>query len=209
MQDLKNIFSQTTNFFIKIKNKSLIWVVIFIPYVFIIYLFIWHNNEITKIPESRIIIIDKGNYSLDVYSYNGNKLGSYNIALGKNFGNKKIKGDLKTPEGIFKIVSIEDSHEWGYDFEDDTLPEIIGAYGPYFLRIEVPGFEGIGIHGTHDDNSLGKRSSHGCIRMNNNDLSSLKNEISIGTIVIIIPSIDDLIVNDSIDSLSSDNIKEN
>jgi len=201
MQDFKNILNQISSFLFKIKNKSIIWVVILLPYFFIIYLFIWHNDEILKIPESRIIIIDKADYKLNVYSYNGKKLDSYEIALGKNFGNKKKKGDSKTPEGIFQVVSIEDSQNWVYDFEDDTLPEIVGAYGPFFLRIEVPGFEGIGIHGTHDNNSLGKRASHGCIRMNNKELSFLKDEITLGTIVIIIPSVDDLLVNDSLDSL--------
>ncbi len=198
MKVLKNIYNQIINFVKDIGSKVLFWAVVSIPYFLLVYFFVWHNSELKKIPDSRIIIIDKANYKLDLISYTGEQEASYQIALGKRFGDKQEKGDLRTPEGVFQIVSIEDSRAWTYDFEDDTLPEIIGAYGPYFIRINVPGFEGIGIHGTHDDSSLGTRASHGCIRMNNQELSDLKEVISIGTTIIIIPAIDDVKENNSL-----------
>lgn len=43
-----------------------------------------------------------------------------------------------------------------------------------------------GIHGTQDPNSLGWASSHGCIRMNNDDVSELYKTISYGTKVVIV-----------------------
>ena len=43
-----------------------------------------------------------------------------------------------------------------------------------------------GIHGTIYPNSLGWASSHGCIRMNNNDIIELYNIIPIGTKVVIV-----------------------
>tara|TARA_B100000768_G_C11051770_1_gene278676 strand:+ start:101 stop:580 length:480 start_codon:yes stop_codon:yes gene_type:complete len=39
------------------------------------------------------------------------------------------------------------------------------------------------IHGTPDEVQLGKPSSHGCIRMSNNDVIELFNLVSIGTII--------------------------
>ena len=43
-----------------------------------------------------------------------------------------------------------------------------------------------GIHGTLDKYSLGWPSSHGCIRMNNNEVAELYNIVPVGTEVIII-----------------------
>ncbi|MDD6850571.1 MAG: L,D-transpeptidase [Veillonellaceae bacterium] len=36
------------------------------------------------------------------------------------------------------------------------------------------GWDGIGIHGTHDPNSIGTNASEGCIRMYNQDVAELK-----------------------------------
>jgi lipoprotein-anchoring transpeptidase ErfK/SrfK len=54
------------------------------------------------------------------------------------------------------------------------------------------GFEGIGIHGTHDNASIGKRITEGCIRLNNNDLKKLAEYVAVGIPVIIIPSKEDI-----------------
>ena len=48
-------------------------------------------------------------------------------------------------------------------------------------------FQGIGIHGTHLNNLIGKRASHGCIRMKNEDLKDLSQYIQAGTLVVIVP----------------------
>ena len=41
------------------------------------------------------------------------------------------------------------------------------------------------IHGTHDENQLGKPLSHGCIRMSNSDVIELFNLTPIGALVCI------------------------
>lgn len=82
-----------------------------------------------------------------------------------------------------------------HDFKDDSLGEIPGAYGPYFIRLDVPGQKGIGIHGTHDNNSLGTRASEGCIRLKNEDLEALVKRINTTSIVIITPGQQDVNVN--------------
>ena len=68
------------------------------------------------------------------------------------------------------------------------MGEIAGAYGPHFIRLEVPGHKGIGIHGTHKPESIGTRDTEGCVRLNNNDIEELINYVSIGMVVVIIPS---------------------
>ena len=119
------------------------------------------------------IKINKGSYTLALYK--GDEIvKEYEIAVGKNPGDKQRKGDHRTPVGDFRIVSIEDASSWKHDFGDGK-GKIAGAYGPWFMRLDAGGWKGIGIHGTHDPDSLGTMASEGCIRMDNGDLRELKN----------------------------------
>lgn len=116
--------------------------------------------------------ISKGDYTLSLYQ--GKELVKvYEVATGKNPGNKRRVGDHRTPVGNFRILSIEDSSSWKHDFGDGN-GQIPGAYGPWFLRLDAGGWRGIGIHGTHDPDSLGTSVSEGCVRMRNDDLRELR-----------------------------------
>ena len=129
----------------------------------------------------------------------------------KNNGDKERPGDNKTPVSWGNIVSIPSEYEgadvgikssevpfrveeicdastWTHDFNDGK-GVIEGAYGPWFISLDT-GWDGIGIHGTHDPNSIGTNASEGCIRLLNKDIIELKEMIStdnggIGTRVII------------------------
>ncbi len=130
------------------------------------------------------IFIDKGNFRL--YLADGPAVrASWPIALGKNSGDKQAIGDMRTPEGTFSISQIQNSRAWTHDFGDGK-GVIQGAYGPWFLRIRC-GWQGIGIHGTHDPDSIGTLVSEGCIRMINSDLEELKRQTFVGMPVIIAP----------------------
>ena len=131
------------------------------------------------------LIVDKMNLMLNVVNLNGDTIKHFPIAVGTNLGDKEKVGDFKTPEGLFTIQRIEDSKSWKYDFEYDDLGPVPGAYGPYFIRLRVPKHKGIGIHGTHDNSTIGKRVSHGCIRMKNEDLLQLVEMVSTGIPVMI------------------------
>jgi lipoprotein-anchoring transpeptidase ErfK/SrfK len=117
------------------------------------------------------IRINKGIYRL--YLYRGGEVEkAYEIAVGKNPGNKERAGDNKTPNGIFTVQSIENSSRWTHDFRDGK-GVIRGAYGPWFIRLRT-GWRGIGIHGTHDPDSRGSMVSEGCVRMLNDELEEVK-----------------------------------
>ena len=133
---------------------------------------------------NRWILIDKSNFSLCLYNRNG-VLREWEIAVGLGKGNKRNKGDNRTPTGTFMISQIQDSSKWTHDFGDGK-GEIEGAYGPWFIRLKTPPWTGIGIHGTHDPDSIGERVSEGCIRMNNKDVSELKKLVKVGMAVIIV-----------------------
>jgi lipoprotein-anchoring transpeptidase ErfK/SrfK len=69
------------------------------------------------------------------------------------------------------------------------------AYGPYAFGTSAHsdvytsfgGGDGtVGIHGTGDPSSLGKDASHGCIRLSNEGITSLINQVPLGTPVEIV-----------------------
>lgn len=142
----------------------------------------------TAVSTGTSILIKKSAFRLYLLA-DGDVVNSWPIALGKNEGQKRVSGDMKTPNGSFPIDEVLDSSYWTHDFHDGK-GEIEGAYGPYFISLDTSAlsggaWDGIGIHGTHDPTSIGTHASEGCIRMHNNDLLTLKNQISVGTQVTI------------------------
>lgn len=133
----------------------------------------------------KYIVISKCNYMLYLIdNVKNDTLHSFSIGCGKEYGNKIYSGDNRTPEGEFKIMSIERSTRWTHDFKDGFGARR-KAYGDWFLRLKVPMFTGIGIHGTCFPETIGTRCSEGCIRMNNNDLRILRQYVYVGMICII------------------------
>ena len=161
-----------------------------VPVGGLVGLYGYFQKQLDDIPEARIIVVSKQDMRLRVYDYKGTRLMDYGIACGKNFGQKHKVGDMKTPEGMFFVQSIENASERTHDFGDGR-GEIQGAYGPYFIRLDTPGNKGIGIHGTHDPLSIGTRATEGCIRLNNNDLVELVNVVRPGMMVLVTTSFED------------------
>lgn len=133
-----------------------------------------------------LIYIDKKDLTLTLFSSDGKVVLEFPIACGKKLGQKQKSGDFKTPEGMFYISQIQNASSWGHDFKDGK-GYIKHAYGHWFLRLETPGHRGIGIHGTHDPNSIGTRATEGCIRLENSNLEKLHSNVTVGTTVIIGP----------------------
>ena len=103
----------------------------------------------------------------------------YPVCLSRNLGQKERKGDMKTPECTwdkpFEITEIVNASKWTHDFGDGRGQ--ILSYGNWFMRLKTPGFSGIGIHGsTNNESSVPGRDSEGCIRLNDSDLDVLKAE---------------------------------
>ena len=132
------------------------------------------------------IVIDKQAFKLTLINPQGYPIKEYDIACAINYGPKKVRGDHKTPEGTFKINQLLNAKGLTHDFKDGKGP-IKDAYGPWFLRLDVPGFWDIGIHGTPFPESIGTRATEGCVRMHNEDILDLKSRVKVGTVVIILP----------------------
>jgi len=143
------------------------------------------------------IVIHKLSHQLELY-----KKGEaapyrvYSCATAKNNGDKTRSGDNTTPTswgGVtgsipgalphtdsakipFEVDEILYAGDWSHDFGDGN-GEIPGAYGQWFISLNT-GWDGIGIHGTHDPSSIGTNASEGCIRLYNDDIIELKRIIS-------------------------------
>ena len=130
--------------------------------------------------DSCFIVVSKPNLTLSVYeSRNGDTvlIADYPVCVALNYGQKQKKGDMKTPECTFDnpfvITEIVPASNWTHDFGDGRGS--ILAYGDWFMRLRTPGFSGIGIHGsTNNESSVPGRGSEGCIRLRNDDLNDLK-----------------------------------
>ena len=143
--------------------------------------------------DSCFIVIDKPELNLSVYECQMGDtviLARYPVCVGKNLGQKTKTGDMKTPEctfeNPFKITQITPASDWVHDFGDGRGS--ILAYGNWFMRLKTPGFSGIGIHGsTNNESSVPGRGSEGCIRLLNADLDTLKaNYAFVGMKVVIL-----------------------
>ena len=139
------------------------------------------------------IVIDKPALYLSVYEdQQGDTvlLARYPVCVGKNYGQKEVSGDMKTPEctfdNPFSITEIKSASSWTHDFGDGR--GAILAYGNWFMRLKTPGHKGIGIHGsTNNESSVPGRGSEGCIRLRNEDLDILKeNYAFVGMKVVIL-----------------------
>lgn len=117
------------------------------------------------------------------------RIAEYPVCLGKNIGPKQKKGDMKTPECTweqpFSISQIQDASTWVHDFGDGR--GAILSYGHWFMRLLTPGFSGIGIHGsTNNEDSVPGRASEGCIRLRDDDLLLLKEQYTYKNMKVII-----------------------
>ena len=143
------------------------------------------------------IVIHKLSHQLELYKKGeASPYRVYSCATAKNNGDKTRSGDNTTPtswggvvdsiKGVlphtdsakipFVVEEIYYAGDWTHDFGDGK-GEIAGAYGQWFISLNT-GWDGIGIHGTHDPSSIGTNASEGCIRLENRDINELKEIIS-------------------------------
>ncbi len=141
--------------------------------------------------KTSIVVVSKADMTLRCYNRRAEQTACYPVATGLNPGKKTSKGDMKTPEGVFRIAKICNSRSWSHDFHDG-LGEIKDAYGPRFIRLDTPGFSGVGIHGTCKPESIATRASEGCIRMHNDDVLKFAKSVRRGTLVVISPAPEDI-----------------
>ena len=145
-----------------------------------------YAQYLSQVDATPFIVVDKQALRLALVDAQGEAIREYGISCAAKYGPKQVRGDGKTPEGIFKINELLNARGLSHDFGDGKGP-IPDAYGPWFLRLDVPGIRDIGIHGTPFPESIGTRATEGCVRLRDEDILDLKSRVRVGTPVIILP----------------------
>lgn len=98
----------------------------------------------------------------------------------------------ETPTGVTQVVQKRKDPTWtvpaSIRAEDPNLPAVIPAgpdnpLGQYALSLGWPGYL---IHGTNKPSSIGRPSSHGCMRMYPEDIETLFGVVAVGESVSVI-----------------------
>ena len=123
-----------------------------------------------KLPETRLLVVDKSRQRLMVLRYMGEMVLEYEFpcATGSNEGSKQLEGDARTPVGIYFTT---------HRYEDNKM----SVFGYRAIHLDYPNAfdmdqsrngQGIYIHGTNQD--LKPRSSNGCVAMRNEDIARIE-----------------------------------
>jgi lipoprotein-anchoring transpeptidase ErfK/SrfK len=107
---------------------------------------------------------------------NGNFFKRYRVGSGK-YG--------KTPVGTFKVSEkIKNPDWWRPDGSRIPFGEKGNVLGTRWIAISATGdtepVRGYGIHGTWENDSVGRSSSQGCLRMHNSEVEELFVYIPLG-----------------------------
>jgi murein L,D-transpeptidase YafK len=160
--------------------------------------------QLIAAPESRIdgfslaLVVHKSRQLLSVYR-KGTVTEQYAAVFGQqNHGDKLYEGDLRTPEGLYRIVGRRRHARWRYFLEldypnerdrqryrsnlhDDRIPVIRGK------TLGIGG--GIGIHGSDrpTEQHSGTNWTRGCIALTNDDVDEIRKLVKLGTPVLVLP----------------------
>lgn len=128
----------------------------------------------------KYLTVDRDGFRLHYYE-DLEKTTSYDISIGRAGHNTPTgRYDIST-KAVDPVWYVPDE-EWAGEDAGEVIPP--GPDNPIkarWLGIE----DGIGIHGTDDDSSIGQRASAGCIRMRIPEVKELYEKVPVGTPVYI------------------------
>lgn len=139
-----------------------------------------HGNGLGDADIARIEV-RKGDGEVVALDSEGNLVASFPATIGS--------GDFPSPSGSMEVSAIaaapnytfnSDDQSWG---PDKTLMIAAGPNNPVGGTWIDLGKDGYGIHGSPDPSKVGKRTSHGCVRLTNWDAEALARAVSSGTAV--------------------------
>jgi lipoprotein-anchoring transpeptidase ErfK/SrfK len=118
------------------------------------------RRVVVSIPDRKLALIE-----------NGRVVKIYPTAVGADAS--------PTPSGTYKIAQRVANPTW-YGPDKVVGPGKDNPVGTRWLGLSRKGY---GIHGTNNPRSIGKRASHGCVRMRNSDVEDLFARVAVGDVV--------------------------
>jgi lipoprotein-anchoring transpeptidase ErfK/SrfK len=128
-----------------------------------------------------VIVVNRGAFQLRLFK---------DLKLHETFGIAVGQIGLETPAGQYTIANKAINPAWhvpNSPWAGDLAGKVIAGDDPSNpIKARWLGiFDGVGIHGTSDDASIGSNASHGCIRMHIPDVEKLYDEVPVGAAVYI------------------------
>ena len=104
---------------------------------------------------------------------------SYPVAVGKP--------GWETPTGQFQVKTKVRNPPWKSPFDGSVIQggHPHNPLGGRWIGFWTDGKNWVGFHGTPNRDSVGSAASHGCVRMYNEDITELFEQITVGTPVIV------------------------
>ncbi len=152
-------------------------------------------NDLIREPISLVVL--KQRRELGVYQF-GRLKNRYPIVLGRNpVGHKLYEGDMRTPEGFYRVANKRDHARWRHFIAIDypnsadrrTYRRAVGrGFVPKIDGTPLGIGSGLGIHGNHDfvEQNTGVDWTKGCVAMDNDDLHKIYSIVERGTPVLIL-----------------------
>lgn len=131
-------------------------------------------------------VVDKSARTLAVWQQTGTglkKVAEVPADMGRNSGDKKSRGDAKTPEGIYFLQTQLDQPK--LDFSKYGKRAFTSDYPNFFDRMEGKTGDGIWLHSVPDQVAL-TRGSSGCVVVRNDVILDLTKYIRLGRTPILI-----------------------
>jgi lipoprotein-anchoring transpeptidase ErfK/SrfK len=106
---------------------------------------------------------------------------SYPVAVGRV--------GWETPTGEFHVFQMMGDPAWKHPLTRKVFePGAAGnQLGHYWIGFWTDGRTAVGFHDTPHPKTVGKAMSHGCLRMYERDISELFGQVSVGTLVSVLP----------------------
>lgn len=128
-----------------------------------------------------VITVDREGFRLRLFK---------RLRISKRYGIAVGMAGLETPSGFYRIQDKQVNpawhvprRAWAGSLQGQTIP---GGRADNPLKARWLGIaDGVGIHGTAEDWSIGSRASHGCIRMHVSDVIDLYDRVPVGAPVLI------------------------
>ena len=147
------------------------------------------DGEVLVLPDAQIlpdaprqgIVINLAELRLFFYPANGKPVQSYALGIGRD--------GWATPLGETTVRGKRENPTWtppaSIRAEDPTLPRVVpaGPENPLGAHAIYLGWDAYLIHGTNRPAGVGRRVSHGCIRMYAQDVDDLFRQVAVGTAV--------------------------
>jgi L,D-transpeptidase ErfK/SrfK len=142
------------------------------------------GSHLLPASKHRGIVINLSEMRLYYFSHNGKRVATFPIGIGRD--------GLETPTGTAKIMRkrkhpiwypTKTSHEENPDLPNAVAPGPDNPLGDYALYLSWAQYL---IHGTNKPPGVGRRVSHGCIRMYPEDIERLFHWTKVGTPVTVV-----------------------